>query len=74
METYVKRAVECLVGCVRKCGTVMGKRSISARAGIVMFKVKASMVEELDPEADSTAGVLSMPLPRERGSNGISIN
>lgn len=70
METYVKRAVECLVGCVRKCGSVMGKTRISARAGIVMFKVPASMVEELDPEVAS-----ALPPAHENGSaNGKSIS
>jgi len=70
METYVKRAVECLVGCVRKCGNVMGGTRISARAGIAMFKVPASMVEELDPEVASGG---SAP-PHENGNiNGDSI-
>lgn len=50
METYVKRAVQCLVGCVRKCGDVMGKNRVASRAGIVIMKVRASMVEELDPD------------------------
>lgn len=50
METYVKRAVQTLVGCVRKCGDVMGKNRIASRAGIVIMKVRASLVEELDPD------------------------
>lgn len=51
METYVKRAVECLVGCARKCGGVMGKTRIASRAGIVIMKVKSDMVDELDVES-----------------------
>lgn len=65
METYVKRAVDCLVGCARKCGSVMGKTRISARAGIVMFKVPANMVEELDPEVASANNTSA---PHENGN------
>jgi hypothetical protein len=45
METYVKRAVETLVGCVRKCGNVMGSKEIASRAGIVILKLPAAMPE-----------------------------
>lgn len=48
MESYVRKAVECLVGCMRKTGQVMGKTRISARAGIVILKVPSSLVYEMD--------------------------
>lgn len=51
METYVKRAVGCLVGCARKCDGVMGKARVASRAGIVIMKVKSDMVDELDAES-----------------------
>jgi hypothetical protein len=43
METYVKRALEILVNCTRKCGGVMGTKEVASRAGIVILKLPASM-------------------------------
>ena len=43
METYVKRALEILVNCTRKCGSVMGTKEVASRAGIVILKLPASM-------------------------------
>jgi hypothetical protein len=48
MDSYVKRAVDCLVGCMRKCGDAMGKTRISVRAGIVIMKVPSKLVHEMD--------------------------
>ncbi|KAF8322724.1 hypothetical protein DL93DRAFT_2162844 [Clavulina sp. PMI_390] len=71
MDTYVKRAVRCLVGCVRKVGGVMGKSRIADRAGIVVMKVRADLVAELDPEVllgSTTAGASTVTL-----GNGVPI-
>lgn len=56
MDTHVLRAIQLLVACARKTndGGVFGKERMSRRAGIVCFKVRSEMVEEVDVGSGGT--------------------